>query len=643
MCGIAGVISLDNEPLLPGSTDSFLTKLNRRGPDALAQWSTPAVWLGQGRLAIRGGSAGKLPLAKAGLVLVYNGEIYNNSEVSTALRQHGSGITPPEASADSAVLFAAIRAWGPACLPQLNGMFAWAAWDQEKQSLLIARDRLGKKPFYYYRDAKRFVFASELGPLAAFLSHARSLEIDPTALCDLMALGYIPGPKTIYKDIYSLPPATSATLDVRAGTFATQPYWSLAAHFTRTTWSGERAEDVVDEFRTRLRTSIHMRLTADRPLAVLASGGVDSTAIMAYAARLAQRPSHAYSASFSNSPCDETAKFLRAAAYTGFKAATFEAKPPSFRDLVTMMDSLGQPFFDSSTPVYFQLMRLIQPHATVLLSGDGADEQLGGYPTYRIAPFLPLFRQLPTTKATNTALLKAAAFLLPKRIAPHYALERLQHVATMPVAKAHVRLRSYWPQPHKILAPELARSLEGYSPYDSLSSLTSDVPADDLLNALFYIDMRTWLADDVLVKVDRMSMAHGIEVRCPFLDVELVEFLAALPSAQKTSLFAGKMLLRKALVGMVPVGLWAQRKQGFTPPLHQWFGSSFMQQTQQSSLAPSFLPPLFNASFEHSVMSNNTSNHMIDLDPMGLRRYAGLTLAAWMAWLTAQRISVRWP
>lgn len=569
MCGIAGIVDLQNrEPVAVPRVRAMLTRLRHRGPDAEDVATRPGLAFGHRRLAVIDIVSGAQPMASPdeAVLLVYNGEIYNFRELRGELERGGVRF---RTQSDTEVLLEGYRAWGVDVVTRLRGMFAFALWDATTETLLLARDRLGEKPLYYARTPDhRLVFASELDAVLAGLDTRPPLAED--AVADFFAFGYVPDPKAIYAGVHKLPPAH--VLVVRRGErerLEPRRYWR--PDFTPR--HRDAPEILREELTRRLREAVGLQLVADVPLGAFLSGGVDSSGVVALMAEAGADPLIACSIGFAEPEADETA-------YARLVAERYRARHHVRGVEVTacaLLDRLaevyGEPFADPSALPTYLVSGFAREHVTVALSGDGGDELFAGYRRY---PFHlaeeRIKRRLP--EALRRRLVGPLARAYPKLDWAPRALRAKATLEALAADTANGYLRAVTPLPRtelgRLLAPSLLERLDGYDPAQVIARHLEEAGTDDLLGRAQYVDLMTWLPGRMLVKVDRASMAHGLEVRPPLLDPDLVDWAGGLPIDAKLDGFKGKRLLKEALEPFVPRALLDRPKQGFGLPLRHW-------------------------------------------------------------------------
>ena len=493
-----------------------------------------------------------MKLESEGLVVVYNGEIYNHRELRKELETLGHEF---QTHCDTEVVLHAFAEWDVGCFVRLRGMFAAAFWEEHGKRLVLARDRLGIKPLYYTVRGNELYFGSELK--AIFAHPAIPRELGREALGHYLALNYVPTPYTLAEGIGKLPPGT--WLEFQRGQANAGQYWTN--QFTSRRVGLDEAKFELDRL---LRGSIREHLVADVPVGIWASGGLDSSAILHYASEAATQKLETFSISFAGRSFDESKFFRALAEHYGTTHHEFDLN--SDVDLTSAIHDLSfysdEPSADAGALPVFFLSRMTAQHVTVALSGEGADEIFGGYHTYLADVYAQRARRLPE------GLLRAGlrcACLLPvsdDKISFEYKLKRFLQGALMPPDEAHF----FWNGTFS--AKEIKNW--GYTPGGLLSKLEHVPPTNDPIARYLFVDQHYYLPDDILYKCDRMSMAHSIEVRPPFLDHRIVEFAAALPSHFKIRGNKTKFLMRELLKTKLPALILERRKEGLDIPAHDW-------------------------------------------------------------------------
>lgn len=568
MCGIAGILDLRaRRPVDPARLARMTAALAHRGPDGDGFHHEPGLGLGHRRLAIVDLAGGHQPMANEdGQVLTtFNGEIYNHEALRRELADGHRFAT----RCDTEVLVHGWETWGEALPTRLRGMFAFAIWDRAAETLFLARDRVGERPLYYAVSPEGFlVFASELGAVVVGLGAAPRLE--PTAVADYFAYGYVPDPKAIFEGIAKLEPGHSLTL--RRGEAAKPPqpraYWDIA--FTADEPAGvDRREELVE----RLRESVALRRMSDVPLGSFLSGGVDSSAIVALMAGLSDEPVQTCSIGFEEPAFDERPYARLVAERYGTDHLERAVDVDSCAMVETLAAVYGEPFADSSALPTYLVSKLARERVAVAMSGDGGDELFAGYRRYWFFLMQERLRgRLP--EALRRALFAPLARWYPKL---DWAPQWLRGKSTFESlaqdsVEGYFRSVTVLPESERrrLLTEDFRRSLDGYRPESVLERHAARAEGEDPVALAQYLDFKTWLPGRMLVKVDRASMAHGLEVRPPLLDHELVEWAGRLPLSDKLRERQGKILLKRAVEPLVPDALLYRRKQGFSVPLAKW-------------------------------------------------------------------------
>ena len=571
MCGIAGILDIRN-PVDQSTLIAMRDSMSHRGPDDAGIWlsETGCVGLGHRRLSIVDlSNAGHQPMLTADgtLCIVFNGEIYNHQELRLELEAKGHTF---RTSSDTEVLLEAYRAWGHGCLTRLNGMFAFALYDLKKAQVFLARDRAGEKPLFYSHSATRFSFASELKGLLQDPNQPRKLERE--ALESYLTYGNIPGPGCILKGVHKLAPAHAACLELKDFSIKVWPYWNLPSPGT----VAESLDELCDRLDPLLHDAVHRQMMADVPVGVLLSGGVDSSLVTTMAVRNAGQRVRTFTISFPGSGNYDEAPYARLVSnHFGTEHTELAAQPASVEILPELARQYDEPMCDSSMVPTYLVSKLIRQHCTVALGGDGGDELFGGYTHYS-----HLLSQQKIRKWTPGILRKAGA-----GIASHclpIGLRGRNYLIGMPGNEGYGIARV-----HLFFDPVARRKL--LRPLGTYDGTPPELYKENMCEhnrglpgAAMAVDFRTYLPDDILVKVDRASMLNSLEVRAPLLDYRIIEFaFSQVPNALKANRYERKILLRKLASRILPKELDLKRKQGFSIPLHKWFQGEwgkFMQQ-----------------------------------------------------------------
>ena len=568
MCGIAGLFYVSNpKPVDPKRVRAMANVLAHRGPDGSGVWTAPGIGLGHRRLSIIDLATGDQPMLSAdgALALSYNGEIYNFREVRAELEGFGHAF---RTESDTEVVLAAWRQWGPDCLARFNGMFAFALYDKDRDSLFLARDRLGVKPLYWTTlSDDALVFASELKGLLAhpLLRRAPSRS----AIDDYLALGYVPDDNCMVDGVRKL--AAGHYLLVRRGRLVPKPvqYWDV--DFSSPSRASAKALE--EELVERLQSAVRSRMVADVPLGAFLSGGVDSSAVVALMAEASRSAVETCSIGFSEADHDESrwAALVAARFATSHRSRIVAAA--DFGLIDTLADAFDEPFADASALATYRVSELARETVKVALSGDGADEAFAGYRRYRMFAAEERVRGLLPGPARG--MLGAVGNLYPKLDwAPRFlrAKTTLQaigqgggeaYAAAVGVTSRPIRSSLY--------TAIFKRFLDGYRAEERYVRTMAGAPANDALSRAQYADLKIWLPGDILTKVDRTSMAVGLEAREPLLDHRLVEFAARLPAAMRLRGGSGKWLMKRALRRYLPDEVLNRTKMGFVTPVSAWF------------------------------------------------------------------------
>ena len=555
MCGIAGVVSSEAEARSPELLRRMTDALRHRGPDDEGWAGDGDGALGARRLAIIDLALGHQPMTdESGRVIaVQNGEIYNFRELRDELTRLGHRFAT---GSDTEVLPHGWEEWGEALVPKLRGMFALAIWDGRSGTLLLARDRFGKKPIVYARTQRAFIFASEIQGLLVHPLVSR--EVDDVALDEYLSLGHIRAPRSGFRAIRKVPPAH--TLVFRDGALRLHRYWT-PTYAPKVVMS---ADEAAAELRDHIATAVRARLISDVPLGAFLSGGLDSSTVVSFMAREMPRVK-TFSIGFADRRLDELpfARVVARAFDTDHHELVVEAVDAD--ELPMLVRHLGEPFADSSIIPTYQVARLTREQVTVALTGDGGDELFGGYDRYRAALVADLLDRLPAT-----AGIRRVAASLPAGKPRLRSLRRLLLGVGLGADRRYLRWVGYFPRDGgaPIRGPRTAAvGAEGLAPLSDAAALTG---ASDPAELHMAADLAFGLPADMLVKMDIATMASSLEARSPLLDYQLAEFVMRLPARDKVSPFGSKRLLRHAMRDILPPEVLRRRKMGFTAPVGEW-------------------------------------------------------------------------
>lgn len=574
MCGIAGLVRFDGlrrEERNAGV--AMASRLRHRGPDDLGGHHDAWASLGHARLSIIDPDGGHQPMSNEdGTVqVVFNGEIFNHAELAATLRARGHVL---KSRCDTEVIAHLYEECGDQFVQKLNGMFAIALWDARQHRLLLVRDRMGIKPLYWHAEGDRVAFGSELK--AVLEAGEIGGNLDAEALKDYLTFGHVPAPKTILEGVRKLEPGHMLLCSQRR--IQARRYWDIpfepADSAAESPSVGRSEQEWTDAFSSLFEECVAMRLEADVPLGAFLSGGVDSAAVVAAMARRCSGPVRTYTIGFEEEGYDERDQARRVAAMLNTDHHESVVRADAVETARRLVSHFDEPFADPCAIPAFHLAQAARRHVTVSLSGDGPDEMLAGYRRYRFD------LGESATRALAPAWLRRRAFGLAGRMYPkadwlprHWRAKRtLQNLAADDIT-AHLCSVAICAGelPGLLLAPDLNISLAGYDPFTRGRDLFASCPSPDLLNRLLYVDMKTLLADEILTKVDRTSMAVGLEVRVPFLDYRLVELSARLPVALKLRDGCGKRVLRETVRRWLGPGSAEVAKHGFDVPTDTWF------------------------------------------------------------------------
>ena len=581
MCGICGKIYFDEDcSVTTLELQVMANTLAHRGPDGSGVWVDGNVGLAHRRLAIidlRVVANQPMSNEDGSIRITFNGEIYNFRELRADLEARGHIF---QSNSDTEVIVHAYEEYGRGCLERLRGMFAFAIWNARTRTLFLARDRLGKKPLFYFAGRDRFLFGSEIKAILADRSVSR--QPDPIAIDHFLALGYVPPPFTSFQGIRKLPAAH--WLELCNGRIEIGRYWKL--HYTPK--RKITLTDAVEELRWRLAEAVRLRLVSDVPLGVFLSGGIDSGAVVAYMAQEMDRPIRTFSVGFEDAAFDERPFARLVAQRYNTDHTELVVKAPVTDILPRLVWFYDEPFSDSSAVPSYAIAELTRQHVTVVLNGDGGDENFAGYDRYIIDRQTRWGDVLPQGVWRHVA---ATLRRLPAALQGLQSLGKLTRVTeTMALSPAHRYVRWFGrllPDDRQTLYTEaFSSAITGSDPEALFADAFRQSDAEDCTDAALDVDVQLYLADDLLVKMDRATMAHSLEARSPFLDHSLMEFVASLPSNFKLSGMRKKHLLKRMLRGQVPDGVLHRPKMGFSVPLARWFREELHEMTHDIILSP---------------------------------------------------------
>ena len=624
MCGICGLSYSDN---CPGDRE-ILQEMNaaimHRGPDSDGFYVAQGVGLAMRRLAIIDVKGGDQPISNEddSVWIVYNGEIYNYPEMHAELEKRGHHF---KTQSDTECVIHFYEDEGEACVQHFRGMFAFALWDAPKHRLLLARDRLGKKPIYYTIQNGELYFCSELNGLLKALPHRPEMDLEAIDL--YLSLQYVPEPRTVYKDIYKLPAAH--TLVWENGQAKVNRYWDYSYQPKLT----GNEDDLAEELRVRLREAVKIRLISEVPLGAHLSGGIDSSVIVALMAELSDMPVKTFSVGFQEEEFSELS-YARAVAQT--YSTDHHEFTLTYGDIPATLEKIiahfGEPFADASAIPLYHLSLLTRQSVTVALNGDGGDEDFAGYQRYWLDPLANAYLKAPPFVTRN--LIPSIAHHLPDHSTRPTGqsfvngLKRLEQLLHMDRRASILRWGSYFApwQRQQFWKEEHWKNFRTDNA-ESLLAESFDKASGSFLDRTLYTDLHNYLPGDLLVKADRMTMAASLEGRSPFLDHEILEWAARLPDSLKVRGRSGKYLLKKAFANDLPENVKSHRKQGFGIPLAAWFRGPLADWSRELLLgAESPLSNLFN----QPALQNLINEHTQARADHGKRLYALSMLALWM-------------
>lgn len=584
MCGICGIYNLDGRPVDRDLLGRMNNTMTHRGPDGQGTFVDSNIGLGHRRLSIIDLAAGKQPMGSEDgcIQVVFNGEIYNFLELKKELEKKGHRF---RTKSDTETIIYGYKEWGEDFVEKLRGMFAIALWDDRRKKLLLIRDRIGKKPLYYYLNKDRLLFASEMKALLEDQSIPK--EIDPDALDSYLSFGYVPSPLSIFKAIRKLPPAHLACYSPSG--FSLRQYW----HLNMESVSAPRSEiEALEELKSLFDEAVRLRLISDVPLGAFLSGGVDSSAVVAsMAVSMGAEPVKTASIGFPDKEFDELEYAGMVARYYRTDHTEFVVNPDALEVLDDIVWHLDEPFADASAIPTYYVSKVARQKVTVALSGDGGDETFAGYiQRYymnrmedNIRKKIP--RLLRQTVLGPIARIYPKADFLPRPL----RLKRFLSNLSQAFEQAYFRDMSFYFLPEmkkKLYRPEFASAVNGFDAFSVLEKHFKKNQNPDVTTRVQYIDIKTYLPEDILVKVDRMSMANSLEVRSPILDHKLMEYVGRLPSSLKLRGKESKYILKKMMEDRLPRDILYRKKQGFCIPLAGWLRGELKEFARETLFSP---------------------------------------------------------
>ena len=635
MCGICGAVWTDPKNALDmHDLHAMMDRIVHRGPDDLGVYRDDHAALGFRRLSIIDVAGAHQPLSNENGTVwtIFNGEIYNFPALRRRLEAKGHDL---RSKGDTEVLVHLYEDEGPRMFSLLRGMFALAIWDAPRQTLVLARDRLGQKPLVYRHDGRRLVFASELKALLALPDRTVPRQLDPLALDHYLCYGYIPAPRTILDGTQKLPPAHYAVW--HSGTLALERYW-------RPDWNVENErpiEEDVEELRATLGDAVREQMIADVPLGAFLSGGIDSTIIVGLMQQASSQPVKTFAIGFPDPKYDETSYAETAVRHLGTEHQTFIVEPKAWETLPALAWQFDEPFADSSALPTWYVSRETRRSVTVALTGDAGDELFGGYDRYRALALTEVFQRLPSVP--RRLLGGNLIGVLPRGARSKSRLRRLQrlfehinepaesrYLGWMTTFDESARMALYSDAQLDSLAVAAARlpePLEADPATLTMNAFTAASQRDRVTRAMV-ADIVTYLPGDLLVKVDLASMAHSLECRGPFLDHRVVELAIAMPLDRKIKLRSrrSKVVLKQAFAEFLPPAIKTRSKMGFGVPISDWFRDALKNELSAVLLDPVCLN---RGLFRPEAIEKLLTDHTLGKREHSFRLWALLMLELW--------------
>jgi asparagine synthase (glutamine-hydrolysing) len=626
MCGIVGQVREDGARVERELLESMCAAVEHRGPDSRGIHLVDGVGLGAQRLRVIDLESGDQPIYNEdrAVAVVLNGEIYNFRELRERLVARGHRFAT---KGDTETIVHLYEEEGPECVRSLDGMFAFALWDSRRRQLVMARDRVGKKPlFYSNREGAGLSFASELRALMCDPEVPR--DLDHQAIDCFLAYQYIPAPLSVFRHVRKLPPAS--VLVYRDGRVSIDRYWRLGYGRKRPV---RDRDELREEIRDTVRRATRRRMVADVPLGAFLSGGIDSSTVVAAMAEQSSRPVRTFSIGFENDSLNELPYARRVADMFATEHHELVVKPDAAELIPRVVRQYGEPFADSSAIPSFHLAELAGRHVTVALNGDGGDEGFAGYTRY---VGNPMARRLELRLDRLPLRLRRAIGAIGERVSPKGEMSstrnrarRLARSLPLDPAARYARLMSYfdWVQRDRLYSPEF-RELVGESLAPALiADAWHGASGDGGVDVMLEVDVETYLPGDLLVKMDIATMAHAVEARSPFLDPEVMELAASLPPELKAAGREQKIVLREALRGSIPDDILDRPKMGFVAPIADWFRHELRDWTRDILLDPVARQRGW---FDHGYVATTLDRHARGVEDESPRIWALLVLELWL-------------
>ena len=623
MCGIAGIVEVGGRGVDRALLTAMTTAQAHRGPDGDGFVCRGGVGLGHRRLAIIDLVTGDQPMPNddQSIWIVFNGEIYNYRELRTELEARGSRF---RTQSDTEVILRAYEAYGADCVTRLRGMFAFAVLDERARQVFLARDRVGIKPLVYHWDGRRLLFASELKGILQAANVPRDLDLE--ALGEYLGYHYVAAPRTIFRAVRKLPPASTLTVSLDGGAPRVARYWTL--RFAPQPRVSE--DEWIEGLKAQLAHAVRSHMISDVPIGAFLSGGLDSSTVVALMAQASSTPVRTFSIGFAETDFDELAYARQVAARYGTDHYELVVKPSALDVLPKLAWHFDEPFADSSAIPTYYVSKITREHVTVALSGDGGDENFAGYRRYARAQQLherldhgmlrlaqPLLRLAAGALPVGAPGQAYAGFLGAGELGRYHRLMTYERSETL----------------RHLLTSDLRGSVAAPGPA-GFARLVAELGAPDYVSALQLIDIHTYLPEDILTKVDRASMAVSLESRVPLLDHVLMEYAATIPSSLKLREGQGKHILKRAMASSLPGDILTRRKMGFGVPLGEWFRGELRELVRDVLLS--------RVARERGMFRPAAIARLLDAHEAGRRDYSArlwalVCLELWMGqWLDAQ-------
>src|SRR5229473_1666050 len=596
MCGIAGFIGIQrsrdhSERLI----DSMCKVIRHRGPDDQGVWVGDGAALGMRRLSIIDLAGGHQPIFNEdqSILIVFNGEIYNYRELGKELQERGHRFTT---NSDTEVIVHAYEEYGDDCVKHLRGMFTFAIWDRKHQRLLAARDRFGKKPLNYYWDGQRLIFGSEI---KSILEAGIPRAVNDIALDEYLVYHCVPAPNTLFKGVMKLPAAH--ILVYENGQISTKRYWELP--FTSTCQDDE--ETAIERTRALLKDAVEVRLMSEVPLGAFLSGGIDSSIVVGLMSSMMSQPVKTFSIGFEEDDFSELPYARQVAKHFGTDHHEFFVRPELISVLPQLVWAYDEPFSDASMLPTYYVSKLAREHVTVVLTGDGGDEIFGGYTPYRrewlISRIPPMLR----------SLLGFGSRFMPDGMRGKNRLGSL--LRDLPTRTVRSQMLFAPDSRSSMYSPGYFAQVRDHNPYERLISEFRAVSDLDVTAQLQYVDVRAYLANDILVKVDKASMFNSLETRAPMLDQYLVEYVASLPSTIRMRNGVLKYLLKRVAADLLPAEILTRGKQGFGVPIKHWFRGDLNGYAYELLLSPRAQQRgIFNPAFVRNLLQAHARTTLVN-------------------------------